>query len=550
MSIKTKLIAVVTMLLVFVVGLIGINFYTFNALQGDAPMINLSGSLRARANKLALLSNQLVSSPTAEKAKISVEIDKEIGEFDKIMQGLQKGDASLKLLAIKEPAAKKQYEAVNTQWEQYKALIKSAQSAGSSAKVSEINAIVAGYVSEVNKMVNLLDNNSQDRIAVSKQIQIGILVMSILVVGGALFIIVTTIIRPLRRLAESFEQVADGEGDLTIRLPKDRDDEVGQVTVHFNSFMDNVQRIIQVSQDTAVQVKYLAEALANTADENSRAVEQVAIAIQDVAEGAHAQNSGMSTLLNSNEMLSEGIQKIVTHAQEAAILSDDSLAKATQGGKEAVVANNRTEKLREAVDTATDNIGILASYSNDISQIIDLIKAISQQTNLLALNAAIEAARAGEAGRGFAVVAEEVRKLAEQTGTAANDVTNKIGQVQEQVTIVHSTNSMLGTEITKIEDSVKSLVTALQDIIDCSNKSKEAVNEINYLNEEAKANFAGISDSTQMIAVASTKIAAQSQDCAATIEEQTASIEEFASMAQKLQNLASEMELLVNRFKV
>ena len=109
---------------------------------------------------------------------------------------------------------------------------------------------------------------------------------------------------------------------------------------------------------------------------------------------------------------------------------------------------------------------------------------------------------------------------------------------------------MLGTEITKIEDSVKSLVTALQDIIDCSNKSKEAVNEINYLNEEAKANFAGISDSTQMIAVASTKIAAQSQDCAATIEEQTASIEEFASMAQKLQNLASEMELLVNRFKV
>ena len=513
-------------------------------------MINLSGSLRARANKLALLSNQLVSSPTAEKAKISAEIDKEIGEFDKIMQGLQKGDASLKLLAIKEPAAKKQYEAVNTQWEQYKALIKSAQSAGSSAKASEINAIVAGYVSEVNKMVNLLDNNSQDRIAVSKQIQIGILVMSILVVGGALFIIVTTIIRPLRRLAESFEQVADGEGDLTIRLPKDRDDEVGQVTVHFNSFMDNVQRIIQVSQDTAVQVKYLAEALANTADENSRAVEQVAIAIQDVAEGAHAQNSGMSTLLNSNEMLSEGIQKIVTHAQEAAILSDDSLAKATQGGKEAVVANNRTEKLREAVDTSTDNIGILASYSNDISQIIDLIKAISQQTNLLALNAAIEAARAGEAGRGFAVVAEEVRKLAEQTGTAANDVTNKIGQVQEQVTIVHSTNSMLGTEITKIEDSVKSLVTALQDIIDCSNKSKEAVNEINYLNEEEKANFAGISDSTQMIAVASTKIAAQSQDCAATIEEQTASIEEFASMAQKLQDLASEMELLVNRFKV
>ena len=80
MSIKTKLIAVVTMLLVFVAGLIGINFYTFNALQGDAPMINLSGSLRARANKLALLSNQLVSSPTAEKAKISIEIDKEIGE--------------------------------------------------------------------------------------------------------------------------------------------------------------------------------------------------------------------------------------------------------------------------------------------------------------------------------------------------------------------------------------------------------------------------------------------------------------------------------------
>ena len=255
-------------------------------------------------------------------------------------------------------------------------------------------------------------------------------------------------------------------------------------------------------------------------------------------------------MAGNTEDVAAGIRKMVEHAKEASHLSEESQRQANKGGENAGVVTERTEQLRRTVAEVTENISRLSEHSKDISQIIDMIKAISGQTNLLALNAAIEAARAGEAGRGFAVVAEEVRKLAEQTNEAADSVTEKILQVQQQVDTVQTANILLGEESTHIETAVANLATALREIISWSANSKKAVEEITLLNEQASASFAGITSSSQGIAGASKEIAAQSQDSAASIEEQTASIEEFTATAQQLSQLADTMEQLVAKFKV
>lgn len=551
MSIKTKLLSIILILFLFIISLLGINFYTFSVLGGDAPAINLSGNLRFRAYKLALLSSQYASASSSEqKTALQKEIEQGINEYDKIVTAFEKGDPSLKLLSITNGESKTQYTAMKILWEKYKTLLTSIQSGDSTSVSTQINAMVPVYVTEVNKLVNLLDQNAQDKILLSEYIQLGISFLGLLVTLAALFIITVKVIRPMNQLAASFAQVATGEGDLTVRLDDQRQDEIGEVTRYFNIFIKNIQNIIQVSQSTATQVKHLAQMLSRAGDENSKAVEQVAVAIQEVAAGATRQNQNMLQLATNTESITTGMHQMVEHAREAADLSEESQRQANKGGENADVVTERTKQLRLTVAEVTSNIDLLSDHSRDISQIIDMIKAISGQTNLLALNAAIEAARAGDAGRGFSVVADEVRRLAEQTNTAADNVTDKILQVQHQVNTVQTANTILGNELTHIESAVTSLSTALKDIIDWSLSSKTAVSKIASLNEESTANFTGIASSSQEIAGTSKEIAAQSEASAASIEQQTASIEEFSATAQELSKLADTMEKLVAKFKV
>lgn len=554
MSIKAKLLLVIFMLFMFIVGLLVTNFYTFNILQGDAPAINLSGNLRFRAYRLALLSNQYLAVPIDRRSALKAEIEQELTMYDKIMVGLEKGDESLKLVPMTDADSKKQHELVKSRWEEYKGVLNAVMAAAdpsmAKGKVDQINSLVPGYVGEVNKLVNLLDQGSQSKIAFSKTVQVAISLLGLLVALLALYVVIFTVIKPINTLAASFANVASGEGDLTKRLDEARRDEIGEVTKYFNLFVEKVQKVIAVSQQTASQVAHLAGTLSRASEESSKAVEQVAIAVQEVADGARQQNESMSELADNTEDVAKGMRKMVEHAQEASRLSDESSSRANQGGESAEAVTQRTEQLQKAIAEVTSNINVLSDYSKDINQIIDLIKNISGQTNLLALNAAIEAARAGEAGRGFAVVADEVRKLAEQTNVAADSVTGKIMQVQQQVEAVHQTNVLLETEITRIESAVTELAAALKAIISWSTNSKQAVEQITVLNGQASVNFSGIASSSQGIAEASRRIAAQSEDSAAAIEEQTASIQEFTSTAHELSELAAELDKLVGKFKV
>ncbi len=554
MTIKKKLLSVFVSLFIFIVSLVSVNFYVFTSLEGDAPSINLSGNLRFRAYKLVVLSDEYLRTDATKRGELKKTIIAEVAIYDKIILGLNQGDQELKLLPMKDADSLKQYQIVKPLWEKNKEIITMLLSVNDPGQIQELveklHSYADNYVGEVNKLVNLLDASSQNTIRQAKVIELNIFVLGFIVTVVALYIAIRQVIKPIRDLASSFDNIATGDGDLTIRLDDMRRDEIGQVTQAFNVFIGKIQHIIRVSQGTSNQVSDLANMLSKASFESSQAVEQVAGAVQNVAEGANQQNISMNNLAIKTEDIADNVKKMSQYAQNAAMLSEESLKQANNGGQTARMVSKQTAELQKTVGNINRSIIDLTEQSKDISEIIDLIKAIAGQTNLLALNAAIEAARAGESGRGFAVVAEEVRKLAEQSNKAANAVTDKVLNIQQQVSVAGQANGVLGTELGSIVQSVSALSIALSAIVDRSTDSKQAVEYIAGLNIAVSQTFADVATTSQQVAKVAHNIAELSETSAAAIEEQTASIEEFTATATQLSQLALELDVLVAKFKV
>ena len=554
MSIRTKLQSILILLFVFIVGLVGLNFFTFNQLKGDSPAVNASGSLRMRAYQLSWGAARLVSADEGDAQTLRTAMQKDLEDYDRILKGLEQGDAAMGLTAPTDEAVQRQLGVVKPLWEAYRSDVR-AVAEGSDEKMrraaeAKVAKEVAPFVAEVNKLVAAYDAASQTKIETSKNIQIGVILLAIFVVGGALWLILAQILRPLAALTESFRDIAGGEGDLTQQLHAERDDEIGRIVLHFNTFIGKLRTIMRGAQESAAEVAQLSGALSQASGESSQAVEQVAGSVTDVAGQANAQNGSMQELAHNVAQIAAHMAQMLASAERSAVLSADSEEKAANGRDGAARVAAQTDVLRDIVMTMDRNVQTLTQYAEDINQIIDLIKGISGQTNLLALNAAIEAARAGESGRGFAVVAEEVRKLAESSSLAADDVTEKMTGIRQQVHETRSANQELVSELEKITEAVGAVRASLNAIAASSEESRRAAAEIVRLNQTASEGAQSVADTSGSVAATAKQIAGHSEESAAAIEEQSASMEQVVAAAEQLSELSTKLDGLVGKFKV
>ena len=554
MSIRTKLQSILILLFVFIVGLVGLNFFTFNELKGDSPAVNASGSLRMRAYQLSWGAARLVSADEGDAQTLRAAMEKDLADYDRILTGLAQGDTAMGLTAPTDEAVQRQLGVVKPLWEAYRSDVR-AVAEGSDEEMrraaeAKVAKEVAPFVAEVNKLVAAYDAASQTKIETSKNIQIGVILLAIFVVGGALWLILAQILRPLAALTESFRDIAGGEGDLTQQLHAERDDEIGRIVLHFNTFIGKLRTIMRGAQESAAEVAQLSGALSQASGESSQAVEQVAGSVTDVAGQANAQNGDMQKLADNVSQIAAHMAQMLASAERSAVLSADSEEKAADGRDGAARVAAQTDVLRDIVMTMDRNVQTLTQYAEDINQIIDLIKGISGQTNLLALNAAIEAARAGESGRGFAVVAEEVRKLAESSSLAADDVTAKMTGIRQQVHETRSANQELVSELEKITEAVGAVRTSLNVIAESSEETRRAAAEIVQLNQTASAGAQSVAGTSGHVAEAAKQIAGLSEESAAAIEEQSASMEQVVAAAEQLSELSTKLDGLVGKFKV
>ncbi|MDD2501352.1 MAG: methyl-accepting chemotaxis protein [Geobacter sp.] len=386
------------------------------------------------------------------------------------------------------------------------------------AKIDQMKAIEDGMAKEILDQATSFAAASRTRLIISIAVSAAMGSLTLLLS----LMIGSSITTPLDSLVTMLKDIAQGEGDLTRRLPEDRKDEFGGVATWFNRFVGNIHTIISQASTTTVQVATASNQLHSTA-------EQIATAAEEVA----SQSATVATASEEMSATSNDISRNCTLASDIA----NRASEMAHGGATVVQETisgmqNIADKVRESAHT----VEALGARSDQIGAIVGTIEDIADQTNLLALNAAIEAARAGEMGRGFAVVADEVRALAERTTRATREIGEMIKAIQQETGGAVASMEQGVSEVEKGMDSSRRSGEALQQILEGINEVTMQVHQIATAAEEQTAVTGEISTNIHQIT---------------DVVQQTANgAHETADAASMLSKLSNDLEHLVGRFKL
>jgi methyl-accepting chemotaxis protein len=345
--------------------------------------------------------------------------------------------------------------------------------------------------------------------------------MIFVIIAGFVFFLARSIIGPLSQMQATMEKVQKSS-DFTQRIEVVSNDEIGKTATAFNDLISSVQATLREVLDSASKVS---EAAFSLSASSSR-----------VAARSEQQSEAAAAMAAAVEQVTVSINHVSESAKEALKISINSGDLSSQGGDIIHDAATEMMKIADTVRQTSNAIEELGQQSTQISSIVQVIRDVAEQTNLLALNAAIEAARAGEQGRGFAVVADEVRKLAERTTKATEEISNMTSTIQSSARMaVVST----GTAVSQVEGGV----ALAQQGGDAINQIKDGAGQvIGVVNE--------ISSALIEQGNASNDIAAHVEKVAQMTEENSAAAAETAGAANNLEKLADTMRAAVGKFKV
>lgn len=365
-------------------------------------------------------------------------------------------------------------------------------------------------------------------------------------------VVVTVITRGLNRSIRSMEAATKrlGAGELTVRFDASGKDEIAAISRELNGMAASLQEVMIAIRRESDETAKHADTLASLSEETLSSMEEVSASIVKIDDVMQHSSSALEETNASIEEIASGAQAAARASAEGAEGASGASEAANASLIEVRSAASNIKTASEESENAIGKIRILARSVEEISGFVDTITSIADQTNLLALNAAIEAARAGEAGRGFAVVAEEVRKLAEESARAANQVNRLIEGLQknseESISATEKTGAILGETIRGVEATVQKLADAARSM----SVVTQAVQNIAAVSEEQAASSEEMTSAVQSVTEATLRAVESMGSIKAASGETARAAEVIAAEAQAMAATSETLSRLVDRFVI
>jgi len=357
--------------------------------------------------------------------------------------------------------------------------------------------------------------------AQQRNLLIGYAVVIAIIVIFLGYVIGKSILKPTQLASDMMKNISQGEGDLTRKLDNTGKDEISRLSRYFNDFTEKMRQSLQDVAQNSQHVLTHAESVASASQ-----------SAQDIVQ---TQNDITTQVATAMEQMTSQIRDVSNNANSAEHAANDASKNASQGKSIISTTIKQMESLSSNIDGVSHVVSRLASETDNIGSVLDVIRGIAEQTNLLALNAAIEAARAGEQGRGFAVVADEVRTLANRTEQSTNEIQQMIQKLQS--------GAQEAVSAVKVSQDISN------DTVEQTSKADNSLSEIDRLMEVISEMNTQIARATEQQTQAADEVNLRINDLAGMADESLATTEQLAGASQELKSSSNNMSEVVSRFK-
>ncbi|MCR5176504.1 MAG: methyl-accepting chemotaxis protein [Anaerovibrio sp.] len=523
--------------------------------ERELQCVNLLGEATETMRTIQVRSMQAIADPSRADEVLSTQA-KDIQNFDEALTAY-----SEKIKDKPESVAK--LEEVKKSWGKFKvslpAVIKAVKAGGSQAGTDEYNRAGKHDTVVLRDQLKALCNdaieeaaavNEANKEASSSAIRVMLIsslacLILLLVVS---YVIVKAIKEPLSDMIATCYKLKSGDFVLSKYISQ-RGDEFGDVQRALADMSKSVNGFLKEVSNSAEQIAAASEELTASSMQSADASVSVAQSVTGAADIVAGQQHAVDKGNEEVGRIRESVSDISREAAEVADNSRQAATRATAGTDEVNLSVQQIHTLRESSQYTSELVDKLGARSQEIGAIVDTISDLAGQTNLLALNAAIEAARAGEQGRGFAVVAEEVRKLAEQSGAAAQQIAQLISGIQNDTGRAVEAMAKGNDAVMEGAKSVEGLSKVFEEIAALVNQVSDNVNHMSKSVKEVAGQAEGVSKDMEEIDHGAQKVADEMQSVSAATEEQSASAEEIASASDALAKLAQDVQSVLKKFK-
>jgi methyl-accepting chemotaxis protein len=372
--------------------------------------------------------------------------------------------------------------------------------------------------------------------------------LTIVLAGGFLFWTLKAINKPLTRLVVAANDF--GEGNLNVQLDGRMPEEFRVLAGAFTGMADRLRNVVGETVSTAKKIGASASDLSSISEEVAASSGEVSTAMVGITHGAEEQAAGLRSIDEALSDMHKRAEEMEHNSERMSELSDRIRGLAEGKRKDVQRALGTLIEVQDVVRASSREVDELQQFSERITKFVETIQGIASQTNLLALNAAIEAARAGEHGRGFGVVAEEVRKLADGSARAADEVVVTVKFIQKQIAKVVETMSEGANKVTGVEEVSKGAEAAFEDIVAAVAEVREASAHVRQAATENQRAVEGVEATVRQVGQTAESHAASAEQVSAAAEEQSAATQEMSAASVELLQAAEKLKELVAGFRI